>query len=632
MDSPLPADPIANWPSISDPAAKEEASNLFSAIAGAYEILSDEVRRGRYDAAVKLAELRREAMESRGGSGARAAETTSSPYKESTSRPGYASRASERAAPRYETEERRPSYATKGDYFDQPPRATARKEPEYERPSRKPTHDSKDKSSRSAKESKESERERRKDKTRKAERDTRRDRDRKYAAYAEQASESDSDEVARWQRKLREEEEVRRAKEDERRAAKDYYEKAYKQQQEADEGAYHDERARKMFAASAQAQDYIRSSRARPRPDSERRPSPQRMGSSKDKYEYVRRNDGRPSAVRRGSERPKTTGRDTESSRKTNTREPERRSSAEKVDEPRRPPTLNQTRSSPADIHIPTDKPRSQSLQVDADTTPIPQVKRAETMPYGMRRENTAPTKGSGLRQTEFNEGLATPATTPEYNGPSNANSTKYSYGRQYADDMEYATPDGYKTEVREPRDREPRERERDTRDREQARNSRPTFARKMTRSPSPVKETRESREPVESREKARTSSARYQTSPQPPPLNTRTTSYVYGGPGQGVEAYDRSRPNSGRGTSPRDAPYLYGEVRSGEARPASGSPRQKYGPYSPPDEGVRYGRTIRPEDIKFQTGNYNYKRGSGDRPNVSRHGSGNPVYATARA
>lgn len=557
-------------------------------------------------------------MESRGGSGARGAETkaTSSPYKEPTSRPSYTTRGSERAAPQYQTEERRPSYA-KGDYFDRPPRATARKEPEYERVSRKATSDSKEKSSsRAAKEAKENERERRKDKTRKAERDTRRDRERKYAAYTETASDSDSDEVANWQRKMREEDEARKAKEDERRAAREYHEKAYRQQQEADEGVYADERARKMFAASAQAQDYIRSSRTRPRPDSERRPSPQRMSSSKDKYEYVRR-DGRPAAVRRGSERPKTTGRDTES--RKSPREPERRSSAEKVDEPRRPPTLNQTRSSPADIHLPQEKQRSQSLQTDADILrEIPQVRRAETMPYGgLRRENTAPTKGSGLRQTEFNEGLATPATTPETTGPPNANSTKYNYGRQYADDMEYPTPDGYKTEVREPR--------------EQGRSSRPTFTRKVTQSPSPVKDVREGRErdSGDNRERGRTSSARYQTSPQPPPLPTRTTSYHYGGPGQGVEAFDRSRPSSGRAASSRDAGYLYGEMR-----PPSGSPGQKYGPYSPPDEGpVRYGRGIRPEDIKYQTGTgYSYKRGSGDRPTVGRHASNNPVYQTVRA
>lgn len=558
-------------------------------------------------------------MESRGGSGARATEShaASSPYKtsqESTSRPSYATRGSERAAPQYQTEERRPSYA-KGDYFDRAPRATARKEPEYERVSRKTAHDTKEKSRVSTKETKGAEKERRREKDRKSERDTRRDRDRKYANYAE-GSDSDSDEVARWQRKMREEDEQRKAKEDERQAAREYYEKVQRQQQEADEGAYHDERARKMFTASAQAQDYIRSSRTRPRTDSGRRPSPQRMGSSKNKsdYEYVKRSEGRPAAVRRGSERPKTTGRDTESSRKSNPREPERRLSAEKVEEPRRPPTLNQTRSSPADIHIPTDKQRSQSLQTDAEPVrDIPQVKRAETMPYGgLRRENTAPTKSSGLRQTEFNEGLATPATTPEYNGPSK-DSTKYNYGRQYADDMEYPTPDGYKTEVREPR--------------EQGRNSRPTYSRKVTRSPSPIKDVREGRDSGDSREKSRTTSARYQTSPQPPPLNTRTTSYVYGGPGQGVEAYERAHPHSGRGTSPRDAQHLYGEIR-----PASGSPRQKYGPYSPPDEGVRYSRPIRPEDIKVQSGGYNYKRGSGDRPNLSRNGSGNPAYATARA
>lgn len=604
---------------VTDPDAKQAASDQFHKIQTAYEILVDEERRARYDAQVKLAELRKDALERKGSVKPRSGEsrTATSNYRsssESVPRSAYPGRASERPTPQYE--ERRPSYATES-YFDQPPRATSRKDPEYTRSSRRETKEKSSRpSTRDRKEAeKEKEREKRKEAARRAEQETVRreqERARKYNAYAEQESDSDSDdEYTRRAQTMREEDEARKA-----RAA--YHEQAYKQKQDAttNSSQYVDERTRKMFAATSDAWDYIRSSHGRQRPESERRPSPVRMSSSKDKVEYVQRG-GRPAMVRRGSTRPKVNTRGSEDSKKASSREKERKSSPESGEEPPRR-TLNPSRSSPADLY--GDKQRSQSVQYDTDPlNEIPKMKRSETMPYNASRraENNAPRTSS--RPTETNEGLPTPAATPtDYTGPAGPNSTKYNYGRQYADDMEYPTPDGYKTELRNPPE------------------SRPKFTRKATRSPSPIKEReplpRDTREERRDRmEKSRAASSRYPSAQgvQAPPLHPRSTSYVYT-PGQGVAetAYDRSRPSSGRGADPRE-PRAYPERLYGEVQPPSGSPRQRFTAYEPPEEdsprdSPRYPR--RSESIRVPSSGY-YKR-----PSTSRTGSGQPIYTSARA
>ncbi|KAK4636354.1 uncharacterized protein CLAFUR5_00570 [Fulvia fulva] len=621
---------------VTDPAAKEEASDKFHKIQTAYELLVDEDRRARYDAQLRLAELRKEAMERQGGSGSRATESRSapSPYKtshEPMPRSGHGTRSSERVAPQYE--ERKPSYAAAESYFDPPPRPTARKESEYERSSRRSGHDVKEKEkprgffSRSTKEN---ERDRRKEKARKAEKDTRKDRDRKHTPYAEDDSESGESEYARWAKEVRDHDEERKAKEE-------YYNKARQQQQAADD--YHDDRTRKMFSASNDARDYIQQSmRSRQRPDSERRPSPVRMSSSRDNTDYLKGRDGRPAAVRKVSERPKLATRDSE--RKTSSRRAERRTSADGIAEEREErkaaPALNHAKSSPADIRLPTEKTRSYSLQPDADVAQeISQLRRAETMPYGKasRTEQSAPYKRPDARQTEMSEGLptpaATPGATPDHSGAAAAaKSSKYRYGRQYADDEEYPTPDGYRTELRSPETRQP------------SGSTRPAYTRKVTRSPSPVKDVRdrETRHPREDRERPRTTSARYPDTTRPPLQPSRTTSYVYT-PGQGVEptAYGRQRPGDERDRSPRETvmPPLHTDIRN-ESRPTSGSPRQKYGAYAPPEdnprESVRYAPRMRPEDLKVRSGQGYSRQHSSDRPPLSRNGSGNTIHTGVRA
>lgn len=614
---------------VTDPDAKQAAADQFHKIQTAYEILIDEDRRGRYDAQVRLAGLRKEAMERPGAGASRSAST---PYKSShepVARPAYASRASERMAPQYE--ERRPSYAA-ADYFDVKPRASpARKEAEYERPSRR--SEPKEKVRTSTRDAKDNERERRREKTRRTDRETRKEREAKHATYVADESESDSEDYARRPRRVREEDEARRARDAQ-------YEDAHRYRKDSAEEPY-DAYTRKMH----EARDYIDSRRTRPRADpmeepprrprmevredSERRPSAARVSSSaKDKVEYVRRGDGRPAVVvRRASERPKSKEMDPPRTEYSHRREPERRSSAEKLAE-RRPPVLNTSKSSPGDIRVPgMDKPRSQSVQVEPEPRISP-VKRSETMPHVPRVSNidTAPVKGSNLRQTEFPEGLATPATTPENVTPP---ANKYNYGRHsYADDAEYPTPDGYRTEVREPGSK-----------------SRPTVPRRITRSPSPIKETRDlptrEREEIRPREyvqnrdmrerPGRTSSARYPPSPQATmmPGMPRTTSYVYSGPDKGVEAYDRPRPNLSRGESSRtemsarDKLY-YGEIPTTSRAPSGGEGLRR----STVDEGIRYSRNPRHEDIKMQSGYTTRRSGGVERPSFSRSGSGYGVKA----
>lgn len=284
---------------------------------------------------------------------------------------------------------------------------------------------------------------------------------------------------------------------------------------------------------------------------------------------------------------------------------------------------------------MPNEKARSQSLQTDfdhKDDAPPPRMKRSETMPNqaynsgARRKESTAPAKGSSLRQTEINDsGLPTPSATPDY---PNTRPSKYNYGKEYADDREFPTPDGYRTEVIEPA------------------NGKPNPSRVINRSPEPLDPRARDRDP---REKlTRASSSRYpETRPHPPRLdtNTRTTSYKY--TPSGVEALASpdsyspkqtppsassapSRPklareDSMRSTSSRQpSSSLYGEVGGGgNGVPSPRSPNQTKSRYSPPghEGGVQYQPEIQPKDIKYQTG-YGQRRGS-TRPSLHSSGRG---------
>ncbi|GIZ39746.1 hypothetical protein CKM354_000311800 [Cercospora kikuchii] len=607
---------------VTDPAEKQAASDKFHKIQSAYEILIDENRRERYDAQAKLAELRREAMARQPEGRSRGSEARTTSYKPEPPRSAYASRG-ERVVPQFE--ERRPAYAS--DYFDSQPRATSRKEPEYaERTSSRRT-ETKEKPRLFTRSTKENDKERRREKNRQNERDVRRERERKREPYVEDESESEADEYDWRSRRMREDEEARRAR--------DAYHHQVPRTHREPEESYYDERARKMADHTADARDYIMSSRGGVRPRTEeRRPSPVRMASSRDRVQYVKRDEGRPAyMMRRASEKPPKETKDEkkkekESSRKTTSRTPERRSSAEKVDE-RRPPPLSTSKSSPADIHIPSEKQRAYSLQPDSAAMPPPPqpAKRSETMPYktaSRRAENVQP-------KTE-----STPMTSPDNQAPPQS---KFPYARQpYADDVEYNMSEGYRapnqpdrarpgyarrvTRSPSPMNEAPRDPARETtsRSRESTYDSIPRVREPTRDSPvrEPVQRSREAREPVredyfrDARDPRlsahRTASARYPDRPQAAPA--RTTSYVYT-PG-GVEPLP-TRPPLSRENSPRDTGLYYGEI------PTTRSSHQR----SATEDASKFARPMRPENIKFQSG-YGYSpRPSTDRPQVSRNNSG---------
>jgi curved DNA-binding protein CbpA len=598
---------------VQDAAQKQIASDQFHKVQTAYEIIGEEERRARYDAQCKLVELRKEMMQKQGGGASAQSEVRASSYSrnrpESPARPNYTARGSERSE-RVHVEERRP-YDAEPDYFDRP-RSAARKDAEYERPSAKrPTpapapRTEKERARATRQSTKENERARQKEKTRQTTRNTRRDRDFKYNyADPETPSDSDSDGIVETPRY------TPRREEDERRRERDpYYEQPRRQKEESPRAFHMEDRSHhKMQSHEMSARDYIERAggRSRQHQDSARRPSPppQRL-STKDKVEYIKRSEGRPAVmVRRGSGRPRPQSREPEelprreSPRRESPRrdrERTRRSSHDYSDLPRTAPPLNSTKSAPEQIHIPDAPRRAYSMQTDAKTENDfrpPPMRRADTMPnQNARREREStrkPQKSSGLRRGETMDNLPTPATTPEPTTPHNA---KYPYGREYADDHEFATPSGYRTELHAPA---------------------AGGNRKVTRSPSPIKEERVK----EKEERGRASSSRYPPTAQRPPLpSSRTTSYVY--TPQGLQDMAAGRPSLARSETARTDMPLYGEVPTSRS-----SPRQTRARHSPPGAEPHYPQPqYRPDDVKYQTGHSSRRASETLRPSYARGNS----------
>ncbi|RMZ07741.1 hypothetical protein D0860_04972 [Hortaea werneckii] len=596
---------------VQDPALKQAAVDQFHKIQKAYEVVGDEDKRAKYDAQCKLAQLRKEVMErERMGENVsgRADKRNSAAYDDRASM--YSSRPAKTSAPKYE--ERRPGHAStasQSDYFDAP-RPASRKEAASERTTKRPssrasTRDDRDLRARAV--GREAERAKNKEREARRDREIQRERNRKTAyeklANANAGGDSDSESEDEYEIQDR-----RRKREDEMRRWRATQEQARREREEAARAAYYDseERARKLYSQYDEAREYIgKGAPLRKRSPEDDRQST-RPASSKDKVEYIKRSEGRPSVmIRRGSVRSKASSREPADRRNSQ----RRASNDDAAHESRKPPPLTTSKSSPADVKLPFEKQqRTQSMQVPQDkedVPPPPRFKRAETMPHmnvreGRKREQQ---KSSGLRQTETADGMPPPGPTPS------TSPSKYTYRQEYADDNEYPTPDGYRTELREPGPGAQK-------------------TNRYTRSPSPMREAPMREAPERPPMVSRTSSARYPPSSAPRPNHSRrtSTSYVYSPSTQGVEAY--SRPSLSREPSSR----TYGEIPSAatrEQRADTRSPRQPHGKYSPPPESVRYSKEFRPEDIRVQSG-YGSRRpstASTTRPSYSRHSSYNPVF-----
>ncbi|KAI9702190.1 MAG: hypothetical protein M1820_006272 [Bogoriella megaspora] len=476
---------------VQDESKKAAATDQFHKIQQAYEILVDPERRGKYDARVRLAELRKDVMEDRQRSGH--AHTDRSSHVGSTVRhetPRTATAAYEfktsngaRAAtfetrgPTRMTEERRPnqayaeSYTAEvrtpsvhhDDYYSKPrktsPRVLRRSETDTPRVSS----------------TKENEKNSRAERARTSDRERKRDREVKYAhveaeeIYAYEEPYQKSERARAYEREIEREQ----IKEETRRS-----------RARADEDTLHD-----YDRQYNTAKEYQR--KANTAFDPEYRPSTTRTSSAKDPAHIRRSPEARPNVVRRSSARRT----DSDSSRRANRKESERErgrqgSMPEIVEEPKRP-DLNPSYSSPADLdamlgsgHMPRQPQRSYSerTEVPHEAVPAPGLRRSETTPIyttsGSRGtipiHNGKPRSGEPLQDSGYSSNPSSPEDYPyatTSGGHSAPKVIKHHYPSGGDDNYEFSN--GRRTERVEPstsrRKRSPspvRERERE-RDRE---------------------------------------------------------------------------------------------------------------------------------------------------------------------
>lgn len=359
---------------VTDESQKAAKAEEFHRIQQAYEILGDEEKRSRYDAQVRLASLRREAME-RGGSGGRAAASGGS-YNVRTAAPSE-SGFSAKGAPRYE--ERRPSRAYDAEDRLYEDRARYKKYDTYEaaHASQRRTPPSKREAEKAA--ARETDRAR-------AERRARRDKEEKRGRDEKYSAVDPAEERAKYEAAYRKrEEEVEKYRQDQqaRWAAEDARAKAEAESnRRAEEAAryksrmaddMHDDHKRKMFTRESSAKDYIQRSRGEARPGMPRTDSSARDQSYYD-VRSSRKASDRAEPVRRSSARPKMENERPDSA----SREKKSRDAYER-------PGLRGFDSSPADLHTMAGEKTPRYATADAgyrpDPPPAASMRRADTMP-----------------------------------------------------------------------------------------------------------------------------------------------------------------------------------------------------------------------------------------------------------
>lgn len=374
---------------VTDESLKAFAADQFHRIQQAYEILGDEERRGRYDAQCRLAELRKDVMESK----ASKTDVRTAAYEIPTTSPGRSS--FKARGPERRTEEVRPSQTS---YFDNEPdyfgssRTSSRKHADYDREFR--TYSPKDDADRvkaSARQSKENEKTDRRETRRTSEKDRRRERESKrYTPYIEDDSDSDdyASSVNRTSERKQDPYDVKRQR--------DRY------------SVYDDDGSDHLRDLTDFHWDYIHRASAAGRMESDRRPSTQRTTSARYAVvEQLHSHADRPAVmVRRSSAQPSSKR---ESTRKSSGRDRERERHAsvpeiETAEPTRRPPGLQSFNSSPAAIKVPSQEPRRTHTLPSKYDAPeyTPQFRRSETMPNvsssSSRRKDAAPHKSSDTK------------------------------------------------------------------------------------------------------------------------------------------------------------------------------------------------------------------------------------------
>ena len=434
---------------VTDESAKQAASDKFHLVQQAYEILSDDTRRERYDERVKLAELRAQMMKEKGGSriipdvGFRPGPKRTHETRDNTvyeyrepREPPLRSRAYEEEdyfAPRYQ--EVRPSKRFDDRSFAPTPRKTSSRAADDKRRAR----------------DLEDERERRKEASRvedkiRAERSKKRSTDKKrdyeYKARSKFAAsveddETDSDSTETYIRPRREEIPKKRYEEDRKRDREDTPRRSTKRDSYDDIDDKH-----------SKAQDYIKQTRSSVEPE------PRRVAPHSRSYSYVERPPQAPPTV------PTMPLIDT-TARRSSARDTRRRESSpprlskkdrrmtEIVDPPpsTRKPSLTVFSSDPKGLKIPkvsiTPK-RERESQRSATVEHVPEarhptIRRSETMPTNSRRADTTPAKSSKLKE-QHDSGYSSRSShgTPELSPARSPQmtSTKYRYNDDSEDEI----------------------------------------------------------------------------------------------------------------------------------------------------------------------------------------------------
>lgn len=553
---------------VTDESLKQQKQEEFHKINQAYELLSNEASRQRYDDEYKLEQLHKEKL-SRGG--AKMAEPTmrSARYDVRTQAPAGATFPPP-TAHRYE--EHKPSRTYDDRYYEERPR----KSDAYDSYTAKPSS-----SSRSSRE-KESPIKitrvyadrTRSDHKKARDKEERRERERRFVSV-----EDDSDEKTRYEAEYRRRsEEARRYKDEEeaRKAAADARRKAEEQRRSYDDKV---DRQRKLSDMENNAVRYIH----RTKVEAER-PSPGRTSSSRDTrtgeyYEKSSRRDrDRPEAPRRSSARPKeytsSSGRDRD------------RKGIEIVDwesGEAKVPSFKHSSSSPAELHVPRGPQRSYTESSrehrHKDTSPTPKFRRSETMPSvshsSSRRAEAAVPRPSGLREgvAARDSGANSPESYPTIPPPSSSKAQYYyqtpNGGVRLTDDAGVAN--GHRTVLHEP-------------------------GRHRTRSPSPL-----TRPPMGANRPVDPSTTYSTAVPKvttiPPPLGRAPTIHV--------------EPERGR--------RLYGEIPADKLRRENARRQTSFSP-----DQVSYTQKIGPEDISWsaprgQTSRMDQGRDYA-KPGITRH------------
>ena len=435
---------------VTDESAKKAASDKFHLVQQAYEILSDETRRERYDERVRLADLRAQMMKEKGGSriipdiGIRGGPKRTHEMRDNTV---YEYREPREPPPRsraYEEEDYfRPRYQeVRPKKYDDRSSASAPRKPssrtaEDKRRAREVEDERERKRELSrAEEKARAERSKRRGMDRKKDYEYKNQSSRKFATVQDDSDSTDSDSTETFIRPRREETPKKRYEDDRRREKEDIARRSTKRDSYED---YDDKHSR--------AQDYITQSRSSVEPE------PRRLASHNRSFSYVappppaapivpvvdtnaRRSSARDSRRREASP-PRFSKKD--------------RRMTEIVDPPlsNRKPGLPGSSSDPKGLKLPLspvtprrDRDREPHRSATLEHTPEPRhptIRRAETLPSNSRRTDNAPAKSSKLKE-QHDSGYSSRSSrgTPELSpAPSpQMTSTRYRYNDESEDEV----------------------------------------------------------------------------------------------------------------------------------------------------------------------------------------------------